>query len=118
MAPPTLTPAIAPSYSSTKSTKYKVIRAEFGDGYSQRVADGINSVKKMGTLVFENLAPSDADDIEDFFNDLKGADPFYYTLPLEGSPTLWITEGEVQRTYQGPNSITITAKVEQVFDLV
>jgi len=66
---------------------------------------------------FENMTPADADTLEDFFNGLYGVQPFLYTLPLESTEYGWICTA-VKRSYQGPNSITINATIQQVFDLL
>ena len=45
MALDTFSPPIEPTVSSTKEISYNVLRADFGDGYSQRAADGLNNVR-------------------------------------------------------------------------
>jgi phage-related protein len=41
MTPPTLITTVNPSYSSSKETAYRIKKADFGDGYSQRTGDGV-----------------------------------------------------------------------------
>jgi phage-related protein len=118
MTPPTLITTVNPSYSSSKETAYRIKKADFGDGYSQRTGDGVNTITKKGMLDFENLLPADADTLEAFLESMGGYLPFYYTLPLETAPLLWITIGSPKRTYAGPNSINLNVVIMQVFDIV
>lgn len=117
MSTPTLTPPVNPSYSATKDVSYRTKQSNFGDGYSQRVGDGINVVQRKFTMDFENMLPADADTLETFFNGLYGVLPFFYTLPLESTQYAWIAKA-VKRSYQGPNSISLNVVIEQVFDLL
>jgi len=50
----------------------KVLLATFGDGYEQRLPDGINNKKRIFNVSYKNRVKSEAEDIVDFF-ELKGA---------------------------------------------
>ena len=117
MSPSTFTPAVNPSLNYSKATKARIRRADFGEGYSQRVAAGLNSIKREVSLNFEGLSSSQADDIETFLIARGGAEVFYYTLPDEGSARKWICEEWVRGPQAGIlRSISMT--LEEVFDIV
>lgn len=117
MPPSTFTPAVNPSLNYSKTTKTRVRRADFGEGYSQRAIDGLNSIKREVSLNFEGLSSSQADDIETFLIARAGAEVFYYTLPDEGSARKWIC-GEWQRGPQAGTLRSISMVLEEVFDIV
>ena len=113
--PSTFNPPVAPSYPLSKQTDARVLTASYGDGYTQRVADGINFVAERVTLQWDNISPTNADTIESFLRPLLKLNYFNYTLPGEGSAKKFICS-ELTRTKNsfGTDSLNIT--LEQVFD--
>lgn len=80
-------PAITVSDGSTpKETIPRVIRYKFGDGYTQRVGDGINPVLVDWSLVWTTLSPTDKGTIETFLLGKGGVTAFYWTSPLDSTP--------------------------------
>ena len=61
-----------PDKNFTKKVKPTVLRIQFGDGYEQRVAEGINSLKETYTVGFNNRPKAEIDDIVAFFDNKKG----------------------------------------------
>lgn len=116
MALTTFTPPKAPDYSTGKDVSARIIQAQFGDGYSQRAADGLNPVMDKPRLTWSGLTTADADTIEAFFEARGGHEAFLYTLPREVTAKLWICKTWT-RNYPEPNFDTINASFEQVFDL-
>lgn len=110
-------PGRAPSYGYQKKTKPRILRTDFGDGYSQRAADGLNSVAITVDLEFNGLTPDEADDIEAFLESKKGATAFTYTLPDEVSARKWTAAAGWNRTAQSHNLRTITVTLEEAFDI-
>lgn len=114
----TFSPSIAPSYGSTNiSEEPKVLIAGFGDGYTQRAADGLNSIQTKGTLSFDSLTLDQANEIILFCRAKKAVTPFYYSLPDESSPGLFRCT-KWQKTWKGPNYYQVNMTIEQVFDQV
>lgn len=116
MTTPTFTPARAPSIGGVqKDIQYKIREAEFGDGYSQRAADGINNKRVTFQLQWKALNKTHADAIEAFLDARRGVQAFYYTVP-----------DDVQRKYICKNfnrpqahgkADSISATFVQVFDV-
>ena len=75
------TKKIRPDKSLSKSTAPKVKVIQFGDGYQQRLADGINSNAEEYSVTFNNHTKADADDIDAFFQAQKGVSAFNFTVP-------------------------------------
>ena len=68
-----------PDKSMTRSTKPAVHLAKFGDGYEQRLANGINALDQKFTLNFKTRAKAEIDDLVAFFVGLNGVDPCKFT---------------------------------------
>ena len=113
----TFDPPIAPTYGTTSNKEPRILRAEFGDGYSQRAGDGLNTDPIKVTLNFDALTVEQADQVFNFLSARAGWDSFYYTLPRESSPRIFICP-KFSRQYVLPNTDAITAEFEEVFDLV
>jgi len=59
----------------------RVIKAQFGDGYEMRVADGINNTPRTWSLAFNNRTNDDIDKLYTFFQTLAGVDTCMLTVP-------------------------------------
>jgi phage-related protein len=110
-------PNIRPDYANTtKSVKPRVIKNEFGDGYSQRIADGINSTLAEWSVGWTGRVKADIDTLEAFFEGLKGYIAFEWTPERESVEKKFICP-EWTRTYIWDGNDSITAKFEEVSDL-
>ena len=78
---------ITPDKGMTRSSKPRVRIAKFGDGYEQRIVDGINHLEESYSVNFSNRTRVIIDDIMAFFDSRKG-DSFDFTIPDNA-----ITEG-------------------------
>ena len=112
----TFTPGVNPAIDAYgKQTKTKILQADFGDGYSQRAAAGLNSVARELTLEFRAVSVETADAIEAFMEARKGYEAFYYTLPDEDTARKWKAP-DWSRSAAGPLR-NVSVKLEEVFDL-
>lgn len=108
---------ITPSKGIVSNYKPRVIVSQFGDGYSQRVVDGINSIAKEWSLTFSSKDLSTAAQIVSFFEDRKGVEGFKWTPP-DDTIAYSVICPEWTRTYDSHISATITAKFVQIFDVL
>ena len=109
-------PSIAPSYSSSPGTDFRILEATFGDGYSQRAADGLNSTKITWNLIWEVRTDADIAIINDFLVDKLGFEHFLWTAPND-TERKWIC-----KSINGPTPVTagyatLSTEFEEVFDL-
>ena len=63
----------------TRSSNHRVLTAKFGDGYEQRVLDGINTKNDSFNLSFNNRTAEDINLIAAFLDD-KAAKNFNFTI--------------------------------------
>lgn len=98
--------------SASLSTKPRVRTAAFGDGYEQRLADGINSAPRAWSLGFTRPT-AEADVIIAFFEARNGAEAFDWTPPYGTSGKFVAREWSSQLI--GPVAKTINVTFEEVF---
>jgi phage-related protein len=106
MALDTFNPPIKQSPGTKSTPIVKIKKAEFGDGYTQRMPDGLNHIRQSTTLTWDSLLEADADTIVAFFEAHGGTTPFYYAL-RDGVTRKWTCE-TWSRTWQTPNQVTAT----------
>ena len=82
---PNLNRKVLPDKTLTMESEPRVRVAQFGDGYAQRVADGINAVNETFEVSFVNRPQSEADDITSFFETNKAVTSFKFTIPNSNS---------------------------------
>ncbi len=73
----TWSPVVEPTGTAT----YRVLKAQFGDGYAQTAADGINNKSQTWPLQFRGTAAKIAP-IRDFLDACSGYQAFFWTPPL------------------------------------
>ena len=103
---------VLPDKTLSLSSKPKVRIAKFGDGYQQRIADGLNSIDENFTVSFKNRPKIEADDIEAFFTDKKGVTSFAFTYPDTNSTTT--ATATVNGAVSSSTSVTIDASATNV----
>lgn len=79
--PNTFPSTVQPTFPVKTSTKMRLRKAKFGDGYSQRSEDGINAEAVSWSLVFENLTTAEKDTVVNFLKAEKGVNVFFWTPP-------------------------------------
>jgi phage-related protein len=112
----TFNPPKNPDIGLSQKNKPRVLRSDFGDGYTQRAGDGLNSVVRTISLSWTDLSDTDADTIDDFFEALTPGEAFDYTLPL-ATTSQKFTVNEWSRTFGSGVHYNINAEFEKVYDL-
>lgn len=105
-----------PSFSSTVTPKPRVLQAQFGDGYSQRVADGLNAVVDSVDLTFNALVDADADAIDAFLRKQGGVTPFLFAFP--GKPQYGYVCQIWKFSYVEKGIKSLQCTFNQVFDSI
>lgn len=114
MAYTTFTPPVAPSPGTSDTIKIKKLEAEFGDGYSQAIPDGLNNLRREISLDWDLLTPTQSSQIITFFRARKGCEPFYWTPSDETTPLKWVCDEWTERRIDG-GMRSISAKFKQSF---
>ena len=70
-----------PDKTMAASSTPKVRITDFGDGYQQRIAAGINNLEQNYSVGFANRTKEEIDDIVAFFVSKGGVTNFTFTIP-------------------------------------
>lgn len=101
MALLTFTPPIGPSPGTSHKPQLKILKAEFGDGYSQPTPDGINHIRRTVSLKWNALTYEQMEEIHAFFMRHKGTIAFYYRPFGERRSIKWTCEEFSSKTDDG-----------------
>ena len=71
---------IVPDKGLSKKNSPVVFISQFGDGYQQRVANGINNLKQDFAVSFATRPKAEIDDIIGFFESTNGVTAFNFTF--------------------------------------
>ncbi|MDE4297083.1 phage tail protein [Phaeobacter gallaeciensis] len=112
MALTTFTPPIPPSPGTKHAPQVNVLKAEFGDGYTQAAPNGLNHIKRTIALRWDGLTEAQYDALDTFFNDRGGFRPFWYQPRGHATALKWVCE-----EWSGSDSApwAFEAKLEQWF---
>lgn len=94
------------------TTKPRIRTATFGDGYEQRLADGINNAPRSWALTFTRPTV-EADAILAFFEARNGAESFDWTPPY-GAAGKFVAR-DWSASLIGPVAKSISVTFEEVF---
>jgi phage-related protein len=112
----TFAPTTNPSTEgSQRGVKRRVNAAQFGDGYSQRSSDGLNTSARTFTANWSQLEETEAATYEAFF-DAHDATPFLWTLPGETVQRKFIA-GDSTMNYLDGDLVSFSCPLTEVFDL-
>ena len=111
---PTPSFTYAPDYTAAYDMQPNVRVSNFGDGYEQRQANGINTQRKKWQLRFSLRSDTDADAITSFF-ETQGAVTSFDWADINGVTSRYVCR-EWNRSKDRYNLNTVTAVFEQVFE--
>jgi len=103
-----------PDRGATKDTTTRVNASKFGDGYEQRVPDGLNSVMETWQLSFTLRTLAETQAIDAFLAANKGASAFEWTNPLGQTRRYKCQKWNASFNHDGDSSLTAT--LERVFE--
>lgn len=114
---PTFPDSIPPaSYGSNPNSTARILQNNFGDGYTQRVADGLNSINVSWNLSWDLLDTPIADTLEAFLVARAGWESFDWTPPRATISSKWICK-QWSRKPTAAGYESFTATFDKVFDL-
>lgn len=101
-----------PSRGVTRTPRYLVKEAKFGEGYIQSTRDGISNVLMDYTLSFNDRSDTEIKAIMDFIDSKGGTDTFTFLPPApwaaDGEITVVCKQAPTQINSIDQNSVTLT----------
>tara|TARA_B100001079_G_C16341205_1_gene483657 strand:+ start:108 stop:530 length:423 start_codon:yes stop_codon:yes gene_type:complete len=111
---------ILPDRGFSEAFKPKFHIAKFGDGYEQRLVDGINSIDQAFTVQFSKREKEEIDDITSFLTSLEGVTSFNFTIPDTNSSgnekTIKVVCDNFTKNYNYGNFYSCSAKFRRVYE--
>lgn len=104
-----------PDFGAQAAYKPRVRVTRFGDGYEQRVGDGVNIRPASWPLKFAMRDDTERDGILAFLEARNGVEAFDWTPPFGGA-SIRVVCRAWDWTPEKANLNTITAQFEQVFE--
>lgn len=104
----------APDYNAQTDTKFALNVVKFGDGYSQRTAEGLNNEMTTMDVRFTRKR-TEADAIEAFLRAHNAGQSFEFVPPGKADPVK-VYVSEVRRTHAGYDQVEISCKFERVYE--
>jgi phage-related protein len=111
-----------PDKAMTKSSTPRMRTAKFGDGYEQRIVDGINNLEESYTLNFATRPKADIDDIVSFLDTKAGVTKFTLTLPDTNNTTrtgerdVKVVSTDYSVVYDYDNFYSLSLTLKRVFE--
>lgn len=96
------------------TSTFRVLSAQFGDGYTQEVGDGLNNEIRAWPLQFWGYE-WEIQPIRDFLRRHQGFRPFLWTPPIEPDAGLFIAR-DIRIRAMGGKSYTLSATFEERFE--
>lgn len=115
MTTPTFPTSPSPAFDTAPTTRTKTLTAQFGDGYSQRAADGINNVLTDWDVVWKVITAAERATLVEFLEARAGFEAFYWTSPLGVQKKYICSEWSFPQVEY--NVFNGSAKFKQVLDL-
>lgn len=104
--------SFSPAYAVNQNVQPRVRMTQFGDGYMQRSADGINTQIRIWNLNFKGIE-TEIDAVESFLSNENGLTSFDW-LPPTGLAGKWICPSW-DRGINDYNDHTLTTQFIEVF---
>lgn len=103
------------SYGIDATEDINVEEINYGDNYSDSVTRGINPVRQVWNLVWEDITTLQKETLRNFFRNLAGVDYFTWTPTGQVVNLKWKSK-QIKSKPTGADLWTVTVTARQVFD--
>jgi phage-related protein len=110
---------INPDRNLARETKPRVLYARFGDGYEQRMANGINNLDETYNITFVTRPKAEIDDIAALFDSKKAVTAFNFTIPdsnAGGEKVIKVVCEDYTIEYNFYDYYSISARFRRVYE--
>lgn len=112
----TFTPPSAPDVGASGNHKFRILKAQFGDAYSQRAADGINPLDSDYNFSWTLESEADVATMKTFMDARGGHEAFLYTIPNAASSSKFTCE-QYSEIWEDGALKGFSATLKRVYDL-
>jgi phage-related protein len=110
---------VCPDKGMNKTSAPKVLSASFGDGYEQRLVDGINNLAQSYQVSFNNRTNDEIDDIVQYLDSLNAVTSFTFTVPDSnngGETAIKVVCDSYSQAYQHDQFYSAQATFRRVYE--
>ena len=110
---------VRPDKGFTRQSQPRIFITEFGDGYEQRLVNGINNLVENYSLSFNNRTKEDIDDITAFFATKGAVTAFTFTIPdsnNSGETAVKVVCDSWSQSYRVGDFYACTAQFRRVYE--
>lgn len=111
----TFVPGVNPTFDIEDARAPKILMAEFGDGYAQRVRNGRNHDAMTLELKWDNIGHTEGLVIWAFIEARGGDEAFFYDPPFIATGKKW-TCPTYKRVFNEPDTMMINVTFKECFD--
>lgn len=109
-----------PDKALTRNNKPRIIKIKFGDGYEQRIQEGINNINQEFAVSFTNRPKAEIDDIMAFLDNKAGTTAFDFTYPDTNASgaerTVKVVCEDYTQSYSYDDFYSCTATFRRVYE--
>ena len=111
---------VVPDRGMNRKNKPVIFQAKFGDGYQQRIANGINNLDQEFGVTFNTRTKAEIDDIVGFFESTNGVTAFNFTFPDTNASgneeTVKVYVSDFDKKWEYDDYYTLTATLVRVYE--
>lgn len=111
---------IVPDKSFKRNIRPRVRRVTFGDGYEQRLADGINTLSEVFQIKFDTRPKKEIDAVIKTLDNKKGVTAFDFTVPRTdaagGEETVKVVCDDYSLDYSFGDFYSCSAVLRRVYE--
>ena len=101
----------------TRQNTPRIHAVSFGDGYEQRIANGINTLDQTMNVSFSTRPKAEIDDLVAFFESLGGVSKFEMIIDdTNGAETIKVTCKSWSQTWAFDNFYSLTASFQRCYE--
>jgi|TARA_B100000287_G_C20163421_1_gene595150 phage-related protein len=112
--------AVQPDKQLSRKNTPRVHLAQFGDGYEQRLQDGINSLKQEISVSFQTRPKAEIDDLVAFFESLNGVTKFRFDIAdsnaSSSTETIKVVCPDWEQKWEYDDYYTLDATFRRVYE--
>lgn len=109
-----------PDKALSREVTPSVLIAQFGDGYEQRIASGLNSLRENYVLQFKTRTKEFVDDVINYLDSTKGVTKFNLRVPdtntAGNEKSVKVVFINYTVNYQYDNFYSLTVNVKRVYE--
>ena len=111
---------VVPDKGMSRNNKPLIFQSKLGDGYEQRIANGINNLEQTFSVTFKTRTKAEIDDIIGFFESTNGVTAFDFTFADSNASgneeTVKVYVGDFSQTWEYDDYYTCNATFNRVYE--